>query len=103
MDGCTRRRGLGPTRPSWGRDDSERGRAESLDPGPVRRRSGEGNIVLMNTHSTASKVLLVADPPAAAKGGVPAPIRRYRIARVRPENRPLSGGGDTSPTPPRAD
>jgi hypothetical protein len=37
-------------------------------------------------------VLLVADGRAAAQGGAAGPIRRYRIARIRPENRPIMGG-----------
>jgi hypothetical protein len=49
-------------------------------------------ILLMTSRPTTSKVLLVADGPAAAGGGAAAPIRRYRIARIRPENRPILGG-----------
>jgi hypothetical protein len=46
----------------------------------------------MTSRPTTSKVLLVADTPAAPKGGSAGSIRRYRIARIRPENRPIKGG-----------
>ncbi len=44
----------------------------------------------MTSRPTASKVLLVADSRAAVRGGAAAPVRRYRIARIRPENRPIT-------------
>jgi hypothetical protein len=53
-------------------------------------------MLVMNPQSTASKVLLVADARAASPSGVTAPIRRYRIARVRPENRPVATRGDAA-------
>jgi hypothetical protein len=37
---------------------------------------------------TASKVLLVADRRSAASEAGPAPVRRYRLARLRYDNRP---------------
>jgi len=46
----------------------------------------------MTRRPTASKVLLVADGRRAAGGGVSGPVRRYRIALIRPENRPATSG-----------
>ena len=58
-------------------------------------------IMLVMTHeTTTSKVLLVADSRAAAQGGVAVPIRRFRIARVRPENRPITTGSRVERAPP---
>jgi hypothetical protein len=46
----------------------------------------------MTSRPTTSKVLLVADARVAAQRGAADPIRRYRIARIRLENRPIKGG-----------
>jgi hypothetical protein len=56
-------------------------------------------MLLMTSRPTTSKVLLVADSRAVAPGGAAVPIRRYRIARVRPENRPLTGGSRVERAP----
>jgi len=45
----------------------------------------------MNTRSSASKVLLVADSRAAAQGGAVTPLRRFRIARMQTVSRPIPG------------
>jgi hypothetical protein len=62
--------------------------------GPLKRI-----ILVMTSRPTTSKVLLVADSRAAAQGGVAVPIRRYRIARVRPENRPITSGSRVERAP----
>jgi hypothetical protein len=49
-------------------------------------------MLAMTSRPTASKVLLVEDNRAAARGSATSPVRRYRIARIRPENRAISGG-----------
>jgi hypothetical protein len=55
----------------------------------------------MTRPATSSKLLLVADPRAAGGGGAPgaatadaatAPLRRYRLARLRLEGRATSPG-----------
>jgi hypothetical protein len=42
--------------------------------------------------SMSSKVLLVSDGRTGVANTPAAAIRRYRIARIRPENRPNMGG-----------
>ncbi len=44
-------------------------------------------IPAMTSRLSTSKVLLVADMRAAAQRGPSGAVRRYRIARIRPENR----------------
>jgi hypothetical protein len=58
----------------------------------VRQLAERRIIMSMTSRPPTSKVLLVADGRAAAQGGAAGPIRRYRIARIRPENRPIMGG-----------
>jgi hypothetical protein len=41
----------------------------------------------MTSRLSTSKVLLIADLRAAAQSGPASQVRRYRIARIRPENR----------------
>jgi hypothetical protein len=51
-----------------------------------------GIILPMTSRPTTSKVLLlVADSRTDAAGAAASPLRRYRIARIRPENRPVIG------------
>ena len=53
------------------------------------RSTDAGRIILfMTSRLTASKVLLVADSRPRVSGAAGAPLRRYRIARIRLENRP---------------
>lgn len=66
--------------------------SRSLDLRPVPGTLWRGIILAMTPQPTTSKVLLVADSRAATQGGMAVSIRRYRIARVRPENRPIMGG-----------
>ncbi len=42
----------------------------------------------MTTHPTSSKVLLLTDDRTVGTSAQNLQIRRFRIARVRPENRP---------------
>ncbi len=57
-------------------------------------------ILGMKPHSNTSKVLLVAHSRDGRAAGVATPIRRFRIARVRAENRPANiPGGLGSRTP----
>jgi hypothetical protein len=64
----------------------------TLYAGPVRELPAWAIILAMTSRPTTSKVLLVADGRVAAAGDGATPIRRYRIARIRPENRPTTGG-----------
>jgi len=49
-------------------------------------------MLAMTSSRTPSKVLLLASPRAAAGGSGPLPLRRFRIARLRLDGRPASGG-----------
>jgi hypothetical protein len=56
------------------------------------RRSLRRPIILAMTRPlTPSKVLLVADRRAARSQGATAPVRRYRLARLRFEPPPVEG------------
>ena len=61
--------------------------AEILDAGPVCGIGVTGIMLSMTSRPTTSKVLLIAESRAVANGGMATPVRRYRIARIRPENR----------------
>lgn len=50
-----------------------------------------GIMVTMIPRPTTSKVLLVAGPRSASAGASSVPIRRFRIARLRLDARPVSG------------
>ncbi len=57
-------------------------------------------MMAMKPESKPSKVLLVAHSRDARSTGVAAPIRRFRIARLRADNRPATvQGGAASRTP----
>jgi hypothetical protein len=58
----------------------------------VRELPERAIMLPMTSRPTTSKVLLVADGRADAAGAAASPLRRYRIARIRPENRPVIGG-----------
>jgi hypothetical protein len=42
----------------------------------------------MTTHQNSSKVLLLTDDHAVSTSAQKMPIKRFKIARIRPENRP---------------
>lgn len=48
-------------------------------------------ILDMTSRLTSSKLLLIADSRSAAPASLAVPIRRYRIARLRLENRGITG------------
>ena len=50
-------------------------------------------MLAMSPRPTTSKVLLVADPRTAPAGPKSVTIRRFRLARMRLEPRPVSGPG----------
>jgi hypothetical protein len=58
----------------------------------MRELPGRRIIPSMTSRPTSSKVLLVSDGRTGVANTPAAAIRRYRIARIRPENRPNMGG-----------
>jgi hypothetical protein len=48
-------------------------------------------MLAMSPRPTTSKVLLVADPRNAPAGPSSVPIRRFRLARLRLDPRPVNG------------
>ena len=45
----------------------------------------------MTTHQNSSKVLLLTDDRTVSTSAHKVPIKRFKIARIRPENRPEPG------------
>jgi hypothetical protein len=51
----------------------------------------------MTTHHNSSKVLLITDGHAVSASTHKVQLRRFKIARIRPENRPGHDPVDTRP------